>query len=753
MSLHKAIVLALAWTLVASFGAKAQSTLPSPQFQAVTVQKQTALGAWPTGSEPASPSPGWLGYDTTRKTPVYWDGSAWQTTANQQGVLLDTFRRSDDPDDTASMTRAVAAGVPILLGPRTYSIHDFSTGACAQFVLSGVKGQSIIQRNATTNPTGTFFGVTCAAVTINGVVFDSNSGAITANQWGVLISGGGQTVSVTNSRFENNSGSIGSGFTLASTGPAAGGTFVFDHNEVDHNTFNAAWFGSVSKGSVTNNWVHDNATVGILVASFNGATSTNFSKDVLVEGNHVARNPKGIFVGGIGSPYVYGTPSAVDVIVTNNQIEDSSLDYLTLQGDYLTATQNIMTQSAPSVAVASGVDCNSRYSLVAQNYVNLAGSAFGIDGGASVDTRVLDNSVTVNSGTALNIGGSINQVVKRNKIWVTGTASAFTVFETETDGSGFPFPQANSNLVVTDNQITMDTGTVGFNLFDDAGGRSGALPTVFTNNAFIGLNSASSANAIVYVASGGAVVLQGNTWNGTSKQFLNPNGSNNLIFIDVFDQVATFAGASATITAIESNFINTFGGGGSALYTFPMVGGANYTAATTLSVTAGGCSSWAGTPLISQGVIVGVRTTNKGTGCSGTVTVAATDSGGGSGATFSTTTTPTLLSHNISVISSGVTSIIASGGGFTGLFPAFPLILQSGTGEIVYLQSVNTNRWNASQTVLPNFAISALPPSNATSCPSAYNGAQALVTGSTSGKWQARCNGTNWVAPDGTTIN
>src|SRR4051812_36048454 len=47
--------------------------------------------------------------------------------AAQQGVLLDSFKQISDPDDTASLTRALTAGVPILLGPRVYSVHDFST--------------------------------------------------------------------------------------------------------------------------------------------------------------------------------------------------------------------------------------------------------------------------------------------------------------------------------------------------------------------------------------------------------------------------------------------------------------------------------------------------------------------------------------------------------------------------------------------------------------------------------------------------
>src|ERR1017187_4781775 len=49
--------------------------------------------------------------------------------ASLAGVLVDRFKESGDTDDTASFTRAVAKGVPILLGARTYAVNNFSTGA------------------------------------------------------------------------------------------------------------------------------------------------------------------------------------------------------------------------------------------------------------------------------------------------------------------------------------------------------------------------------------------------------------------------------------------------------------------------------------------------------------------------------------------------------------------------------------------------------------------------------------------------
>src|SRR4051812_13508345 len=58
------------------------------------------------------------------------------TIASQQGILLDAFSVPGDIDDTASMTRAVAAGVPILLGPKTYTINNYSmAGSPSNFVL------------------------------------------------------------------------------------------------------------------------------------------------------------------------------------------------------------------------------------------------------------------------------------------------------------------------------------------------------------------------------------------------------------------------------------------------------------------------------------------------------------------------------------------------------------------------------------------------------------------------------------------
>lgn len=662
----------------------------------------------------------------------------------QQGVLLDAFHVPSDPDDTLSMARAVAAGVPIILGPKTYTINNYvMSGTPANFVLRGVPGKSIIQRTSASG--SNFFKITATNTIIDGVTFDSNKASVTANQWGVLLSTGGQNVNIRNSVFKNNSGSLGSCFALLSTGPAAGGSFVFRNNEVTGCAANGTFFGSVSNGLIDGNYIHDNAAFGMYVNSFLTASATNYTRDITITNNRFFRNTtQGLEVGGIGPPYVYGTPGAVSVAVIGNQFQDNDTN-LAMQGDYLQAIGNFISQSDPVASSYTGIVANSRYSLISGNHVVMYNSSFGIDIGSSVEVTLVDNFVQVNAGAATNIGGSINDVVKRNRIVLSGTGLAAAVYDIDTDASLVPFPQHTTGLDIRDNTIEMAAGgTTGIVLYDNPGGFTGTVPTLIQNNRFVGTNSASATNAISYFAAPGGLQISGNTWNGGTTFFVNPNGSNDLIIPNVYDTASTFAGAGATIRSILNPEVNTYGGGGSVMYATATAGGSGYVKATTTLAASGGCT-WTGRALISQGVIYGVRTDTHGTGCSGT-TITATDSGGGTGATFTATTSVGVPSgRQILLQSSGVTSILQRSGGFLSLLNSVGNVLTFGSP--ITLTQVSTTTWQAVQPALPIIAVGSLP-----ACAAAITGATVYVTGSTTNNFLARCNGTVWKWTDGTTV-
>jgi hypothetical protein len=150
-----------------------------------------------------------------------------------------------------------------------------------------------------------------------------------------------------------------------------------------------------------------------------------------------------------------------------------------------------------------------------------------------------------------------------------------------------------------------------------------------------------------------------------------------------------------------------------------------------------------------SGVVVGVRTNGTGTGCSGATTIAATDAGGGSGATFTVAVTPVLPSRKTITYRSAATAgnVIQLSGGFIGIggTPA-PILAPSGA-YVTLTANVSGVTWGlVSGLPRASYASGSLP-----TCSSTYSGVQVTVTGSGSGKWDARCNGTSWIYSDGTT--
>ena len=79
----------------------------------MTIQKQTALGAWAdAGRSRASPRRGWLGYDSTRGQPVYYNGATWMPSAPSLNVIGFGAKCDGATDDTAKI-RPRSMPVPV----------------------------------------------------------------------------------------------------------------------------------------------------------------------------------------------------------------------------------------------------------------------------------------------------------------------------------------------------------------------------------------------------------------------------------------------------------------------------------------------------------------------------------------------------------------------------------------------------------------------------------------------------------------
>lgn len=698
----------------------------------------------------ASPNPPAPVFSLDNSTALPTGANTAQTLASlaaQQGVLLDAFKLAADPDYTLAMGRAVAAQVPILLGPKTYIVNNFSTGAVTNFVLRGVKG-SVIQRTSASG--SNFFTIGATNVVIDGVTFDMNKAAVTANQWPVLMSAGGQNISIHNSVFKNNSGTLGACLAITGTGPAAGGSLDITDSEFTGCTALAGlYIGSVSNGVVARNYVHDNSTIGVFAGSYLTASATNYLSNLIISNNQIFRNNSGVQVGGFSPPYAYGTPAAVSVQVLGNHFQDNGSYQLTLQGDYLTAIGNLIDQSSAAPSLTGAVDCNSRYSTINDNTVNLTNASFGIDCGSSVQNIVNGNQVTLTGGTAINASANSFSTFSNNVIYISGNSIGIHCDAVDTDGSLRALPTTASGITITDNTIYISGSTPnGIDVINDAGGFPSGVAkiSVRRNRFFVSGAGSGSSQDIIWWGSASSVDIGDNQHNGSSVAFIDPNASGDVLFDNVY-LGGTIYGVSSTtnIRSLETSQINTYGAGGSILWVYPSSGGAGYTSATTLSASGGAGTGFAATPLINNGVIIGVRVTNFGSGYSGTITVTATDTGGGTGATFTVGNTPTLPAYARLTYISAATHLFQKSGGYVAL-QGSPLMLTSGTSTI--LQAVIGGLfWNVLSSPLPSIAVGSLP-----TCSSAANGATANVTGSVTNKWQAQCNGTNWLWPDATTV-
>lgn len=581
--------------------------------------------------------------------------------AAQQGVLLDAFKVSGDADDTASLTRADTAGVPILLGPRTYTINNFVSTTGATFILKGVKGASVIQRTSASG--SQFFEIQETTVYIDGVTFDMNEASVTANQHGVYLPTGGQNVSVTNSVFKNNWGTISTCLELLGSGPSAGGWFKIDGNEFTNCTNGTSSvtgvginMASVANGVVSNNFIHANAFGAQAVAN-GSASSSNYSTNITFSNNLFLANSEHLYMGGFGSPYNFGTSPATNILVTSNSFIDqtsfgASSNYymVTVQGDYISVIGNHFLQTSTGTSAYGGIDANARYQLIQGNDINLPSAFWGIDTGASEYNVVTNNKITNTHGTAMNAGGSWHEVISDNTFNISsasGYSIAIAVNAAETDGSNNAFTTVSNDIRIEHNTINfLSTSTVnGIGFYNNACGYAIATetqePCIVRDNNFSGTES--SLLDIFFTGTANSVEIQNNRHNGTSALSISPSGTT-LLFDVVYDEIIVSTNSHA-INSLQYTGFSGHVNVGAILWVSPNNGGTGYHVGTT-TLALSGCTGGTGftaSPQINQGVIVGVSSVG-GSGYTGgtSCVVTATDSNGspGSGATFTVGVNP-----------------------------------------------------------------------------------------------------------------
>ena len=400
-------------------------------------------------------------------------------------------------------------------------------------------------------------------------------------------------------------------------------------------------------------------------------------------------------------------------------------------------------------SVYGGLCANGRYTLISGNTVTLTNTNWGIDFGGSVQvTAGPSNVITMTQGTALNTGGNLNSVAFGNHIMISGTAIGI-VNQAVEQGGGAIFPTVSSGTILERNVIDItSSASTGILDADNSGGFPGTTPLIVRHNEFnISGSGTGPTQAIVFRGSATSIIIDGNIENGVTIQFSDPLGNGDVIVSPVyFGGSLSGISSTANVRSILTPDLETYGLT-SIEYVTPSAGGSNYTNATTLAASGtGGGSGWAGTAQIIGGVIVGVKTTAFGSGYTGTITVTATDSGGGSGATFTVGNTPHIPNNTYLRYLANTSHLLQHSGGNVAL--NLPVSINLGAQTEVTLQANSANQWNVLAFVTASFAVGSLP-----TCSSLNTGSIINVTGSTTSKWQAQCNGTNWLWPDGTTVS
>lgn len=758
----------------ASAAASAASAAESAEIAGIYLGPKSVA---PTTDNDGGPlQEGMLYYNTVSNVLFAWNGSAWfstdfneftnftatgTTTARNLATRMTDVVNVKDfgaigngiTDDTAAIQSAVSFastnGCVLEFSSGTFVVNNATFTTSSAIVIRGVPGKTKIIRTSASG--STFVSFNAPIVDLYGITFDFNKANVTANQWGVQFPKLGGTIVVDNCEFKNNSGSLGSGISIFSTsGVDTLSNISITNSKISGCTWNAVYIASKTKIYLANNLIYDNSGVAIYIASYLTKSTTNYSSEIEIVSNKILRNLTGIQFGGFGAPYDFTIPAAKNGIISNNILIDNYVG-IALQGHYVSCYGNKIYRENISTSIDAGIFCNTNYAEIYDNYINLNVANWGIDIGGSSECVVKNNTIRMSFGSLLNVGGTDKCTISGNTVFASGSGKSCVVYNVEGDGSGNPFPTVTSALTISNNAIYMDgINTRGVNLVDDAGGASGKIPTIISDNSFYLSNTASSYYAVYCISN--SANIYGNTVNGIDFAYINPDVNTNLVLHQVYNSLITYAGSGATfaVASVINQVQNENLAKSSILFVHPTNGGNNYTPATTITASAtGGGAGFSATPLIYNGSIIGVRIINKGSGYTGTVTITATDTGGGAGATFSFSQFPTnAQGRSINISSSSDFNVIKRTGGAVPIFGAEAVLIGPSSSHTL-ISGPNGSNWIVQTNALASVANAAALPAASTD----LTYAKAYVRGSATNKFFARCNGTIWTFSDGTTVS
>ncbi len=414
-------------------------------------------------------------------------------------------------DDTAALTRAVASGRPVRLGPRTYTTRGQWT-VSGRATLIGVPGQTVLRRLSGFGPAaGAFVNIDGEAFTALGVTFDA--GNVFGDSWGVLATPRCTETLFDACVFQGATGpTLGSGLVIQARDGLSGSPSRHRvlNCEARNNQVHGIWVQAASGALVQGCRAHGNGAYGICL-DFNDPAFQQTVRHGRVLGCEAWNNSRGISVGNYNEtnaePPRWGNanPDAVGVVVAGNACHNNSAYGIAAAGQGLSVSDNALS------ANGDGLLLNAAQSRVVGNVIQ-GPSYFGIDAGGCIDCDVSGNLVS-GCSVGINPGGSRGMRVADNQL--LGNVWGITAYNVETDGRGQNFGIACQGLTIEGNRIALrDASGGGVYLLDAPQG------IAVLRNAFFGAASSSPSQALW--AHTDALAVRDNTWNNQARLICNP---------------------------------------------------------------------------------------------------------------------------------------------------------------------------------------------------------------------------------------
>jgi hypothetical protein len=529
-------------------------------------------------------------------------------------------------NDSGAFQAAIAAGLPIRLGAKTYIVNGpLSLSSATCLTLIGVPGQTTLRR-LTQSSGSSWITLTASLVHVEGITFDANT-SLTGASNGVTIA-----ASCVRSTFERcafSNAVVGDGLVFSTSDP------VFARHAVigceAYGNANGIACLAADGLTVSACHLHDNTVAGLYVDYVDPAHVIKTRLTTIV-GNQCWNNEIGIAVGDYATAYASPaiitnqTADAAVCLVASNICHDNTEYGIVSQGYNILVHGNIVYNNGGSNLNNGGILSNSWASSIINNIVTNH-QGFGIDAGAANFTMISGNLVTT-SRIAINAGGAQEPRITGNSIANT-SYYAIVIYNNETTAGGAPIGAPSLNVSITENTIDMPLGGGGILLID------GPQQVQVARNNFI--TSPAGDTSLCLLPRTNTVTVEGNLLNGLPSIFFsNPLipssgnffGLNSILYPDIVDGISIHSntGPIQSIRSLNAGNYDDY-----VTFIVLTVGGSGYNSAPTVGFSGGAGSGATATAYITNGVVIGFRMVSLGAGYTSAPAVTLSG-GGGSGA-------------------------------------------------------------------------------------------------------------------------